>query len=91
MKLFFVLVSTLVVGVITKTADFKLPFGSTAVKDKKKLREVDVLVVGGGLCGSVASFYLNKKGVDTLLVEEKEVMGGCLVSKKGKETSLESS
>jgi hypothetical protein len=46
-------------------------------------QEVDVLVVGGGLCGSTASFYLNQSDVKILLIEEKESLGGCINSRQG--------
>jgi hypothetical protein len=45
--------------------------------------ECDVLVVGGGLCGSTASFYLNQSGIKVLLLEEKESVGGCVNTHQG--------
>ena len=65
----------------TKTLNFRNPFVSSR---GKVVKDVDVLVVGAGLCGSTASFYLNKKGINTMLVEENNVVGGCIVSKHGK-------
>mmetsp|Transcript_24874 Transcript_24874/g.36690 ORF Transcript_24874/g.36690 Transcript_24874/m.36690 type:complete len:523 (-) Transcript_24874:279-1847(-) len=46
-------------------------------------QNVDVLVAGGGLTGSSAAFYLNKKGLDVLVTEERSDVGGCLVSNSG--------
>jgi hypothetical protein len=64
---------------------------STSIRRTKEINiqssqpeEVDVLIVGGGLCGSTAAFYLNQSGVkNILLVEAKESLGGCIHSRRG--------
>jgi heterodisulfide reductase subunit A-like polyferredoxin len=44
---------------------------------------IDTLVVGGGLQGSTAAFYLQQKGVDCRLAEANARLGGNVVSRKG--------
>ena len=42
-------------------------------------REVDVLVLGGGPAGLAAAEQLGRRGVDTLLIDDKDRLGGKLV------------
>jgi len=43
------------------------------------LREVDVLIIGGGPAGLSAAIELGRLGVDTLIVDDKDRLGGKLV------------
>ena len=43
------------------------------------VRETDVLVIGGGPAGLSAAIELGKLGVDTLIIDDKERLGGKLV------------
>lgn len=43
------------------------------------IRETDVLIIGGGPAGLSAAVELGKLGVDTLLVDDKDRLGGKLV------------
>lgn len=43
---------------------------------------VDVVVVGAGLCGSTAAFYLDKQGYRVLLAEKESEVGGCVNTKQ---------
>ena len=43
---------------------------------------VDVVVVGAGLCGSTAAFYLDKQGFRVILAEEAPEVGGCVNTKQ---------
>ncbi|MBW1976697.1 MAG: FAD-dependent oxidoreductase [Deltaproteobacteria bacterium] len=43
------------------------------------VREVEVLIIGGGPAGLSAAVELGKRGIDTLLVDDKSRLGGKLV------------
>lgn len=47
----------------------------------------DVLVIGGGLCGILCTYFLKKAGVDCLLVEGEEIAGGMTKNTTAKITS----
>jgi heterodisulfide reductase subunit A-like polyferredoxin len=50
---------------------------------KQHPTEVDCVVVGSGLSGSTAAFYLHRNGLNVLLAECNDVVGGNLISKQG--------
>ncbi len=45
-------------------------------------RQYDAVVVGGGHNGLVAAFYLAKAGKRVLVVERREIVGGCAVTEE---------
>lgn len=44
---------------------------------------IDVMVVGSGLSGGTAAFYLNRKGVRVMLTDARDQAGGNLITKQG--------
>ena len=42
----------------------------------------DVAIVGGGHNGLVAAFYLAKAGLRTVVLERREIVGGCAVTEE---------
>ena len=44
---------------------------------------IDVMVVGSGLTGGTAAYYLNKKGLNVLLTDARDEAGGNLITKQG--------
>jgi phytoene dehydrogenase-like protein len=45
-------------------------------------REWDVVIVGGGHNGLVAAFYLASAGLRTIVLERREIVGGCAVTEE---------
>ena len=55
----------------------------TGVRKSGDVTEVDTLVIGSGISGATAAFYLHNKGINVLLTDAKDQVGGNLISKKG--------
>ena len=45
-------------------------------------KQWDVAIVGGGHNGLVAAFYLAKAGLETVVLERREIVGGCAVTEE---------
>jgi len=42
----------------------------------------DVAVIGGGHNGLTAAFYLARAGLSTVVLERREILGGCCVTEE---------
>lgn len=49
-------------------------------------KKTDVLIIGGGLAGILAAFFLSQKGIDYILVEKENICGGTTKNTTGKIT-----
>ncbi len=73
--------------ILNNFGNVNIPFRSirnsqTAVFASKVLT-TDVLVIGSGISGSTAAFYLTKEKRDVILADAKSEVGGNLLSRKG--------
>lgn len=59
------------------------PFSADATCSNDEGGVIDVMVVGSGLSGGTAAFYLNRKGVRVMLTDARDQAGGNLITKQG--------
>ena len=52
--------------------DTKIPEKETLLKDIK----IDVVIIGGGLCGILCTYFFHNKGIDYILVEGNRIASG---------------
>lgn len=49
-------------------------------------KKTDVLIIGGGICGVLLTYFLEKKGIDCILAEKEFLCGGATGNTTGKIT-----
>lgn len=65
------------------SADTKLPKFNTLTGDKK----TDVLIIGGGICGLLCAYFLQKAGINYILAEGNTIASGITKNTTAKITS----
>ena len=63
--------------------EVSLPRFSKIEEDKK----TDILIIGGGICGILCAYFLDKKGIDYILVEGSYICSGATKNTTAKITS----
>jgi len=58
-------------------------FGKVSSSATLNIKKCDAVVVGGGISGTTAAYYLKKNGINTILTESRDRIGGNLISVKG--------
>src|ERR1044072_1520294 len=53
-----------------------------SASESTRLAHHDVIVVGGGHNGLTAAFYLARSGLKTVVLERREILGGCCVTEE---------
>ena len=59
-------------GLVATTEPFDEPANQPGTIEDKTL-ETDVLVIGGGVLGCTAAYYLAREGIETILVEKNDI------------------
>ena len=76
--------SMLMLGRLGAVRDRRLPAGedqaARIMSDER--RSYDVAIVGGGHNGLVAAYYLASAGLRTVVLERREIVGGCCVTEE---------
>lgn len=79
---------------ILRRADDLTSLCSTASYDTEEGSSgqvLDAVVVGGGISGCTAAYYLQQRGVNCVLAEARDELGGNIITKSGNIVSVLSS
>ena len=80
----FLPVAVLLLALPSLIAEANLPMRTaTQLYGHDSENVIDVMVVGSGLCGSTAAFYLKKNGSNVFLADSRDVVGGNVITNRG--------
>ncbi len=69
-------------GAVRRSSPTGWPGSASSSRDVVSATRYDTAIVGGGHNGLVAAFYLARAGLRTVVLERREIVGGCCVTEE---------